>query len=215
MHIEPGLLSLDKLAFAAVSATGLLATHALPWLKKPQNWLRTALAAFFFSVLMEIWHLPVGGSELHMVGAMPIYLLFGFLPTLFGFFIGLLLQGALFEPQDLVHLAVNFLTLAAPLLAVHHTLGRRLGEGTPGLAALLRLDGAYYAGVTLMVGFWLANGEQAVSLAEWGRFAASYLGVVALEPLVTIALVRGAAALRSQRWARVCLDERLTLAGAA
>ena len=62
---------------------------------------------------------------------------------------------------------------------------------------------------------WLASGEQAVSLAEWGRFAASYLGVVALEPLVTIALVRGAAALRSQRWARVCLDERLTLAGAA
>ena len=60
-----------------------------------------------------------------------------------------------------------------------------------------------------------ASGEQAVSLAEWGRFAASYLGVVALEPLVTIALVRGAAALRSQRWARVCLDERLTLAGAA
>ena len=54
-----------------------------------------------------------------------------------------------------------------------------------------------------------------LSLAEWGRFAASYLGVVALEPLVTIALVRGAAALRSQRWARVCLDERLTLAGAA
>ena len=205
MHIEPGLLSLDKLAFAAVSATGLLATHALPWLKKPQNWLRTALAAFFFSVLMEIWYLPVGGSELHMVGAMPIYLLFGFLPTLFGFFIGLLLQGALFEPQDLVHLAVNFLTLAAPLLAVHHTLGKKL-QGLS-MAHVLKLDAAYYAGVTGMVGFWLLLGREATPLADWALFAASYGSLVMLEPPLTLALLwlaRKAPGSRALQW---CLDE--------
>lgn len=215
MHIEPGFLSDAKIMAANVAAVGLLAAHAPALWRRPALWLRTLLAAIFFSVFMESFHLPVGPSELHFVGAMPVYVLFGLLPTLFGFALGLLMQGLLFEPQDLVHLAVNALSLIVPLLAVHHTLGRRLGEGTPNMATLLKLDGAYYAGVTLMVGFWLANGEQAVSLTEWGSFAASYLAVVALEPLVTIALVRGAAVLRSQRWAQVCLDERLTLAGAA
>ena len=215
MHIEPGFLSDAKIMAANVAAVGLLAAHAPALMRRPALWLRTLLAAVFFSVFMESFHLPVGPSELHFIGAMPVYVLFGLLPTLFGFALGLLMQGLLFEPQDLVHLAVNALSLIVPLLAVHHTLGRRLGEGAPNMATLLKLDGAYYAGVTLMVGFWLASGEQAVSLAEWSRFAASYLAVVALEPLVTIALVRGAAALRSQRWARVCLDERLTLAGAA
>ena len=36
---------------------------------------------------------PVG---LHLVGAMPVYLLFGFIPTLFGFGLGLLVQALVF-----------------------------------------------------------------------------------------------------------------------
>lgn len=59
---------------------------------------------------MQVWHLPIGPSELHMVGAMPIYLLLGFVPTLLGFGLGLLLQGLIFEPQDLAHLSINFLS---------------------------------------------------------------------------------------------------------
>ena len=77
MHIEIGILPQDKLVMAAVAATGLLAVHAKPLLTNPANWLRTALAAVFFSILMQLWHLPVGPSELHLVGAIPIYLLFG------------------------------------------------------------------------------------------------------------------------------------------
>ncbi len=215
MHIEPGFLSEAKILFANVAAVGLLAAHAPALARRPALWLRTLLAAAFFSVFMESFHLPVGPSELHFVGAMPIYLLFGLLPTLFGFAAGLLLQGLLFEPQDLVHLAVNALSLIVPLLAVHHTLGRRLAGGTADVAALLKLDGAYYAGVTLMVGFWLTQGAVAVSLADWAAFAASYLGVVALEPLFTVAIVKGVAAVRSHGWAQLCLDERLTQARAA
>jgi ABC-type Co2+ transport system permease subunit len=215
MHIEPGFLSDAKIMAANVAAVGLLAAHAPALMRRPALWLRTLLAAVFFSVFMESFHLPVGPSELHFVGAMPVYVLFGLLPTLFGFALGLLLQGLLFEPQDLVHLAVNALSLIVPLLAVHHTLGRRLGEGTPGLAALLKLDGAYYAGVTLMVGFWLAQGLQATALADWAAFAASYLALVAVEPLLTVALVRGSRRLDAAGWAGLCLDERLTVGARA
>ena len=111
MHIEIGILSPEKIAYASAAATALLGAHALGLLKSPAAWLRTALAAFFFSVLMQAWHVPVGPSELHLVGAMPIYLLFGFVPTLFGFGVGLLMQALVFEPQDLAHLAINFLSL--------------------------------------------------------------------------------------------------------
>lgn len=197
MHIEIGILSPDKLAYAALGATALLAAHLPALLQQPALWLRTALAALFFSVLMQLWHLPVGPSELHLVGAMPIYLLFGFIPTLFGFGAGLLLQALLFEPQDLAHLAVNLLSLGVPLLVVHHTLGRRLLRLT--VAGVLKLDALYYGGVTAMVGFWLALSNLATPLAGWGTFAAAYLLLVAVEPLVTVGLVVLGRRLRSGR----------------
>ncbi|CAM3858090.1 energy-coupling factor ABC transporter permease [Roseateles saccharophilus] len=195
MHIEIGILTSPKLALAAAGASALLAAHAPALLKQPVLWLRTALAAFFFSLLMQAWHLPVGPSELHLVGAMPAYLLFGFVPTLFGFGLGLLLQALLFEPQDMVHLAVNFLSLGLPLVLVHHTLGRRLQRLT--VANVVKLDALYYAGVTLMVGFWLSISTVAAPLAGWATFAASYLLLVAVEPLMTIGLVALGGRLRS------------------
>jgi ABC-type Co2+ transport system permease subunit len=212
MHIEPGLLAQGKLMFANAAAVAVLTAHAPALMRRPALWLRTALAALFFSVLMQSFHLQAGPSELHLVGAMPMYLLLGYVPTLFGFAAGLLLQGLLFEPQDLVHLAVNALSLIVPLMVVHHTLGRA-GSGER-LGRIVRLDAAYYAGVTLMVGFWLALGEQATALADWAMFAASYVSVVALEPLFSWGLVRLAAGVREQAWARACLDERLTAAAA-
>ena len=207
MHIEIGIITPEKLAYAA-AATALLAAHALPLLKSPTTWLRTALAAFFFSALMQAWHLPVGPSELHMVGAMPIYLLFGFIPTLFGFGLGLLIQALVFEPQDMVHLAVNFLSLAAPLLVVHHSLGKKMQGMT--LANVLKLDAVYYAGVTLMVGFWLSISSVPAPVADWAMFAASYASLVVIEPFLTmgLGLVLAAGRVRNSRIAAACLDER-------
>ena len=180
MHIEIGIISPEKLAYAGVAATALLGAHTMGLLKSPTAWLRTALAAFFFSVLMQAWHLPVGPSELHLVGAMPVYLLFGFIPTLFGFGLGLLVQALVFEPQDMAHLAVNFLSLAVPLVTVHHTLGKKM-QGIS-VANVLKLDAVYYAGVTLMVGFWLSISNDAAPVADWALFAASYTSLVAVEP---------------------------------
>ena len=72
MHIEIGILSPEKLAGAGVAATALLGAHAAGLLKSPSVWLRTALAAFFFSALMQAFHMKVGPSELHFIGAMQI-----------------------------------------------------------------------------------------------------------------------------------------------
>lgn len=205
MHIEIGILSQDKLAYAGVAATALLGAHAAGLLKSPSAWLRTALAAFFFSALMQAFHMNIGPSELHFIGAMPIYLLFGFIPTLFGFGLGLLLQALVFEPLDMAHLAVNFLSLAVPLLVLHHSLGKKVQGLT--IAKVLKLDAVYYAGVTLMVGFWLLISHDSTPVADWALFAASYLGVVAVEPLLTIGLVLAARRIRHSRVARWCLDE--------
>lgn len=191
MHIEPGILSGAKIAAANLTAISLAAAQAPQLVNQPQLVLRTLLAALFFSVFMQSFHLPAGASELHFIGAMPIYLTLGFVPTLLGFGLGLLLQGVIFEPADLLHLGVNFLSLAVPLLALHLGLGRRLAAGAATeIRSVLKLDAAYYAGVAIMVGFWLSMGEVATPFAEWMTFAAAYLPVVLIEPVLTVAVVR-------------------------
>lgn len=210
MHIEPGILASGKLALAAGGALVLAARCLPPLWRRPMLAPRIALAAAFFTLCMEVFHLQVGPSELHFIGAMPMYLAFGLLPTLCAFALGLLVQGLLFEPADLAHLAVNTLSLALPLLAVHSLHGRHLRRVT--IADVLRLDAMYYTGVTLMVGFWLGLAEVATPMAEWLRFAASYLAVVAVEPVLTIAMLGLVARVRGRRGALLCFSGRVRLA---
>lgn len=213
MHIEPGLLAQSKLVFA----TGAVAVVFMPYLptllKSPTLWLRTVLAAVFFSLFMQSFHMQAGPSELHFLGAMPIYLAFGFVPTLFGFGLGLLMQGMLFEPQDLLHLAVNTLSLAVPLIAVHYTLGRKLKEVT--LPTVLKLDGAYYAGVVAMVGFWLAQAQGALTVADWAVFASSYIPLVVVEPVFTLAILWVLQRFGQTRLGAICFAERPALRASA
>ena len=128
MHIEPGILSAPQIAAANATAVATLAAHAGGLVRRPLDIARTLLAAAAFSLLMEVWHQPVGPSELHFIGASTIYFLFGFVPTLFGFAIGLALQALLFEPQDMLHLGVNALSLMLPLIAAHTLIGRRIAR---------------------------------------------------------------------------------------
>jgi len=194
MHIEPGVLDAAKIASANVAALGALGASASGFVRRPADLVKTALAALFFSIFMQVWHMPVGPSELHLIGASAIYFTFGFLPTLVGFALGLALQGLLFEPQDLVHLGVNSLSLMVPLIAVHAAFGRRF-FARDGLetrwSSVLKFDAAYYAGVVAMVGFWLALGQEPTPLQSWARFATSYVPLVALEPLFTLAVLKG------------------------
>lgn len=204
MHIEPGYLNTAKILAANAAAAGLLGSQAVHLVRKPQLVLRTLLAAAFFTLFMQAFHLPVGPSELHFVGAMPMYLTLGFLPTLFGFGLGLLLQGLLFVPTDLLHLGVNTLSLAVPLCLVHAAFGKQLTNLS--VVTVLKLDAAYYSGVTLMVGFWLSLGEVPTPLSAWAAFAVSYAAVVVAEPLFTLALVKGLARWRESAAVRYCFD---------
>ncbi|NOZ52993.1 MAG: energy-coupling factor ABC transporter permease [Gammaproteobacteria bacterium] len=194
MHIEPGLIAQTKVILANVSALGVLGYYAKDVLKQPADIVRTLLAALFFSLFMQSFHVSVGPSELHFVGAMVMYLTLGFLPTLLGFGLGLLLQGLLFDPMDLPHLAVNSLSLVLPLIAVHYTLGRKLRQISKdhrlSWGAILKLDAMYYSGVTAMVGFWLLLADAATPFAAWAAFASSYLLIVAVEPVFTYGVVR-------------------------
>jgi cobalt/nickel transport system permease protein len=195
MHIEPGVLNGAKVLCANVTAASTLTAYLPSVFRKPTVIIKIGLAAIFFSLFMEAFHMPVGPSELHFVGASAVYFVFGFLPALFGFAIGLLLQGALFEPQDLVHLGVNSLSLMLPLIAVHALRGRRFfesGASKPRVtwAEVAKFDAAYYAGVVGMVGFWLALGNEPTPFSSWALFAASYVPLVLCEPILTYAVLK-------------------------
>jgi ABC-type Co2+ transport system permease subunit len=193
MHIEPGVLSASKILFANVAAIGALSAYVAK-LIKPATVVKTMLAALFFSILMEIFHLPVGPSELHFVGASVVYFTFGFIPTLFGFAAGLAFQGLFFEPRDLLHLGVNSLSLMVPLIATHALFGRRFFGSGPRASvcwiSIVKFDAPYYAGVVAMVGFWLALGDEPAPLYSWLLFAASYLPLVFCEPTLTYIVLR-------------------------
>lgn len=194
MHIEPGFVSAAKVMGANVAAIGILGFYLKRLVANPMDLIKGVLAALFFSVFMQSFHLSVGPSELHFIGAMSIYLTLGFVPTIFGFALGLLLQGLVFDPIDLPHLAVNSLSLIAPLIALHYATGKKLFD--KGLKqrvswpTILKLDAIYYAGVTSMVGFWLFIGEVATPFSAWLSFAGSYLAVVAVEPFITLLTVK-------------------------
>lgn len=194
MHIEPGFIIQAKVIGANAAALGLLGFYAKGLIKRPFDIVKAALAAVFFSIFMQSFHMNVGPSELHFVGAMAIYLTLGFTPTLFGFAAGLLLQGLLFDQHDLPHLAVNSLSLIVPLITVHFLAGKKLFDRSLNkrlsLRAILKLDAIYYAGVTSMVGFWLLMSHVETPFAAWLSFATSYLVVVACEPVVTLATVK-------------------------
>ncbi len=194
MHIEVGILSAPEVAAANATAVATLAGHARALLRRPQDIVKALLAAVFFSLFMQVWHQPVGPSELHFIGASMVYFMFGFIPTMFGFALGLLLQALLFEPQDMLHLGVNSLSLILPLIAAHAVVGRRtLASGETASIrwrSVLRFDAIYYGGVVTMVGFWLIGANTNASFTQWALFAASYLPVVLCEPVLSWAALR-------------------------
>lgn len=191
MHIEPGYIAQSKIVLANVAALSTLAWYAKDLIKVPSNIVPSLLAALFFTLFMQSFHMSVGPSELHFVGAMAMYLTLGFIPTLIGFAAGLLFQGILFDPIDLPHLAVNSLSLMLPLIASHAVMGKKLltAKLSVNWRQIIKLDAIYYAGVTSMVGFWLMIGEVETPFTAWLAFASSYAAIIAIEPVVSMAAV--------------------------
>ncbi len=206
MHIEPGIIAQTKIVLANVVASGVLLAYAKELIKRPTDILRSVLAMVFFTLFMQSFHVSVGPSELHFVGAIAIYLTLGFIPTLIGFAAGLLLQGLLFAPSDLINLAVNSLSLVLPLLMVHYTIGRKLRDQAKTLSwkQIVKMDAMYYSGVTTIVGFWLLVADVATPFVAWASFASSYALIVVAEPIVTLAAVRLLKRYQHQAWVNRC-----------
>lgn len=208
MHIEPGYVQPAKIVMANVGAATLVVwavkEQIKDWASAPWTFVKTGVAASVFTVFMQSFAMPVGPSELHFVGAMAMYLTLGFLPTLLGFAIGLALQAAVFSPWDMVQLGVNSLSLMLPLVLVHYTMGKAFFDENLkrrlNFAAMVKLDAVYYTGVTSMVGFWLWIGNVETAFSSWMAFAASYLVVVAAEPLLTYGVVGGLKKVQDKRW---------------
>lgn len=212
MHIEPGLVDGTKIVLSyatAAASLGYAAKLALDMLRQAgagalllRSGLAAALVFCFFEVLP---HHPVGVSEVHLILGTTLMLVFGVAPAALGLAAGLLIQGLFFAPFDLPQYGMNVTTLLVPLFATA-ALARRIIPASLAYVDIrysqaLRLSLAYQGGIVLWVGFWALYGRGlgADNLVSIGSFGAAYLTVVLAEPLIDLAVLAAAKALRGLR----------------
>ena len=222
MHIEPGIVEGVKITLSyatAVGAVGYAAKLALGTVNKRdgvtslglRSALTTLLVFCFFQVLP---HFPVGVSEVHFILGATLFLMFGAGPAAIGLATGLLIQGMFFAPADLPQYGMNVTTLLVPLLLVD-SLARRLIPANTAYVDVsyrqaLALSTAYQGGVVAWVAFWAFYGQGfgVENLAQISTFAAAYMLVVVVEPLLDVAILALAKSLHRLSDSRV-FDERL------
>ena len=209
MHIEPGLVDASKifLSYATgAAALGYSARLALDMLRKEgagalllRSLVATALVFASFEILP---HHPVGVSEVHLILGTTLLLMLGAAPASIGLAAGLLVQSLFFAPQDLPQYGMNVTTLLVPLFATAALARRIIPRATAYVdltyAQTLKLSLAYQGGIVAWVAFWALYGQGvgAGNLQSIASFGAAYMGVVLLEPLVDLAVLAGAKALR-------------------
>ena len=205
MHIEPGLISPEKmlLAYATAAAAGTftlkLALDAVrergPVSLIARSVATTAAVFCFFQVLP---HHPVGVSEVHLILGSTMLLIFGAAPAAIGLALGLLIQGLFFAPFDLPQYFANVTTLLVPLFAIKLVADRIISPDTPYVdlryGQALALSATYQGGVVIWVGIWALYGRGlgADNLASVATFGGAYMLVVLLEPLIDLAVLAGA-----------------------
>ncbi|MDW4498499.1 energy-coupling factor ABC transporter permease [Sulfitobacter sp. D35] len=209
MHIEEGVVTGAKIALGYATAAGAgaytlkLCADALRQSGAAalagRAALSTALVFCFFEVLP---HYPVGVSEVHFILGSTLFLLFGPAAAALGLAAGLLAQGLLLAPFDLPQYGMNMTTLLVPLFALQALARRIIAPGTAYVdleyRQALALSVAYQGGVVAWVAFWAIYGQgfAAGNIAAVTSFGAAYMLVVVLEPLVDLAVLAGAKALR-------------------
>ncbi|WP_054301022.1 energy-coupling factor ABC transporter permease [Gemmobacter sp. LW-1] len=209
MHIEPGLVSGAKLMLgAATAATAGLYTLKIAFAAireqgavslLARSVLATAATFTFFEVLP---HVPVGVSEVHLILGSTLFLLFGAAPAAIGLALGLLIQGMFFAPFDLPQYGMNVTTLLVPLFGLQALARRVIAPGTAYVdlryGQALALSTAYQAGIVAWVAFWAfyGMGFSAEAMAQVSTFGAAYMLVVAVEPLVDLAVLAAAKAIK-------------------
>jgi len=209
MHIEPGIVAGAKmvLGYATATASGGVALklawdavreRALPSLAA-RSLACTALVFSFFEILP---HYPVGVSEVHFILGSTLFLIFGAAPAAIGLALGLLVQGLFFAPFDLPQYGINVTTLLVPLFALRALASRIIAPNTPYVdlkyRQVLALSTAYQGGVVAWVAFWAlyGGGFAAANVSAIAAFGSAYVLVVLIEPLVDLAVLGCAKALR-------------------
>ena len=210
MHIEHGVVTGAKLilGYATAATAGLytlkIATTALRErgiASLAGRGLLATIATFvFFQVLPTA---PVGVSEVHLIMGSTLFLLFGAAPAAIGLALGLLAQGLFFAPADLPQYGMNVTTLLVPLFAVSALAGRIIAPRTAYVdltyGQALALSTAFQGGVVAWVAFWAFYGQGIGAWSGVASFGAAYMLVIALEPLVDLAVLAGAKSLRGLR----------------
>ncbi|MDZ4093989.1 MAG: energy-coupling factor ABC transporter permease [Paracoccaceae bacterium] len=205
MHIEPGLVSDAKIVLSygtAAAAGGYMLKLAAETLRNSglaPLALRAAIATTAVFVFFQVLpHHAVGISEVHLILGSTLFLILGVAPAAIGLTLGLLIQGLFFAPADLPQYGMNVTTLLVPLFALQILGSRIIAPNTAyvdlGYRQALALSTAYQGGIVLCVAFWAiyGNGFAAANLAAIGSFGAAYMLVVALEPLVDLAVLAAA-----------------------
>jgi ABC-type Co2+ transport system permease subunit len=209
MHIEPGLVSPEKmlLAYATAAAAGAITVKFAVDAIRERGVLsllaRTVIATVAVFVFFEVFpHYAVGVSEVHLILGSTLLLLFGAAPAAIGLALGLLVQGLFFAPFDLPQYFANVTTLVAPLVAIKFLADRIIRPDTAYVdlryGQALALSATYQGGVVLWVGFWALYGQGfgADNLSAVVTFGGAYMLVVLLEPLVDLAVLAGAKLVR-------------------
>ena len=221
MHIEPGVVDGAKMALAYGTAAAS-AGYGLKLMAddvKARNiasfGARAGLATLATFVFFEILpHFPVGISEVHFILGTTVLLLLGVGPAAFGLAAGLAVQGLLFSPSDLPMYLVNVTTLLMPLFLIHALAKRVIPAGKAYVdleySDVLKLSAAYQGGVIAWVAFWATYGQGfgAENMSAVMGFAGAYLLVVIIEPVVDLAVLATAKALRSGKGSAL-LEARL------
>ena len=205
MHIEPGLVDSSKLwlSYATAASAGLF-TLRLAFKDMAERGatsvlcrsvLTTALVFFFFQIMP---HYPAGVSEVHLILGSTLFLLFGAAPAATGLAAGLLIQGLFFEPADLPQYGMNVTTLLVPLFALSAVACRIIKPETPfveiSYGQALALSTAFQAGIVSWVAFWCiwGQGVTATNTENIFSFGGAYMTVIAIEPLIDLAVLAGA-----------------------
>ena len=202
MHIEPGLVTGAKLLLGyatAAGAAGYTAKLSVNSIREKgivslalRSIVTTGLVFTFFELLP---HFRVGVSEVHFILGSTLFLIFGAAPAAMGLALGLLVQGAFLEPQDIPQFGMNVTTLLVPLFALAPLANRIIRVETPytelRYAQVLTLSTAYQSGVVLWVAFWAlyGGGASLENMAAIGTFAGSYVVVVLIEPVLDVAVL--------------------------
>lgn len=208
MHIEEGLVMGAKLlvGYATAATAGVYAAK-LAWEQVRERGVvslaaRSAIATAAVFTFFEILpHYPVGVSEVHCILGSTLFLILGAAPAAIGLALGLLIQGLFFAPFDLPQYGMNVTTLLAPLFALQVVAKRIIAPDTAYVdlkySQALALSTAYQGGVVAWVAFWAFLGQGADAFQSVAMFGAAYMTVVLLEPLVDLAVLAGAKALRA------------------